>query len=289
MPWPAARTPRRRRPIGPADPGGMDVRWLEDALADVRAIYLHIAADNPEAAARTVHRIRQAVDALGSLGDRGRPGRWPGTRELVIAGTPDIVPYRMQGEAIEILRFSTAPGGGRLGSVDILPQQDASGDEMDEGEIAARQFLEAGEDPPVVLHEAEQVLDLVALLVELPVGRALVEAGGSGRDHRQGASGRDGLAGSRRCRRPCRRSPLGRRGGRAGAGLAARRPAARRSGGRPAGCRGRPAAVQLGGEAAARAAKRLLAFGFFAPAAQAWARTTVLSSITHSRSASAAR
>ena len=82
----------------------MDVRWLEDALADVRAIYLHIAADNPEAAARTVHRIRQAVDALGSLGDRGRPGRWPGTRELVIAGTPYIVPYRMQGETIEILR-----------------------------------------------------------------------------------------------------------------------------------------------------------------------------------------
>jgi 16S rRNA G966 N2-methylase RsmD len=40
--------------------------------------------------------------------------------------------------------------------------------------------------------------------------------------------------------------------------------------------------VQLGGEAAARAAKRLLTFGFFAPAAQAWARTTVLSSITHS-------
>ena len=71
-------------------------------------------------------------------------------------------------------------GAADLGSVDILPQQDASGDEMDEGEIAARQFFEAGEDATVVLHEAEQVLDLVALLVELPVGRALVDARGFG-------------------------------------------------------------------------------------------------------------
>ena len=34
----------------------------------------------------------------------GRPGRVPGTRELVIPGTPYIVPYRVQGEAIQILR-----------------------------------------------------------------------------------------------------------------------------------------------------------------------------------------
>jgi toxin ParE1/3/4 len=35
---------------------------------------------------------------------RGRPGRWPGTRELVIPRTPYIVPYRVQGDLIEILR-----------------------------------------------------------------------------------------------------------------------------------------------------------------------------------------
>ena len=53
---------------------------------------------------------------------------------------------------------------------------------MNEGEIAARQLLEAGEDPAVVLHEAKQDLDLVALLVEVPVGRAFVDAGGFGRE-----------------------------------------------------------------------------------------------------------
>ena len=33
----------------------------------------------------------------------GRPGRVPGTRELVVAGTPYILPYRVQGEIIQIL------------------------------------------------------------------------------------------------------------------------------------------------------------------------------------------
>ena len=35
----------------------------------------------------------------------GRPGRVPGTRELIIPKTPFIVPYRLQGNAIQILRI----------------------------------------------------------------------------------------------------------------------------------------------------------------------------------------
>jgi hypothetical protein len=44
--------------------------------------------------------------------------------------------------------------------------------------------------------------------------------------------------------------------------------------------------MDLAGKAATRAAKSLVSLIFFAPAAQAWARTTVLSSINHSTSAS---
>jgi hypothetical protein len=160
---------------------------------------------------------------------------------------------------------------------------------MDERELAARQFLEPGEDPPVVLHEAEQVLDLVALLIEVPVGRALVDAGGSGRDHRQGALGRDGPQDGVRVVGLVGEHRLGRQAVEQGQGLrrVALLPGGQAEGERVAkGVRG---GVPLGREAAARAAKRLLSFAFFAPAAQAWARTTVLSSMTHSRSASAAR
>ncbi len=36
--------------------------------------------------------------------EMGRPGRVPGTRELVIPRTPFIVPYRLVGNTIQILR-----------------------------------------------------------------------------------------------------------------------------------------------------------------------------------------
>ena len=82
----------------------MEIRWLEDALADVTEIYRYIAADNPRAAARVVERIQAAIRLLAELPHRGRPGRWAGTRELIIPGTPYIVPYRVKGDLVEILR-----------------------------------------------------------------------------------------------------------------------------------------------------------------------------------------
>ena len=83
----------------------MEVRWLDDALADVTEIYRYIAADDPRAAARVVARIQAAVRLLADAPHRGRRGRWPATRELVIPRTPYIVPYRVKGDLIEILRI----------------------------------------------------------------------------------------------------------------------------------------------------------------------------------------
>jgi toxin ParE1/3/4 len=57
-----------------------------------------------EAAARMVERIASAVDQLARYPALGRPGRVPGTRELVISGTPYIVPYRVRRDVVEILR-----------------------------------------------------------------------------------------------------------------------------------------------------------------------------------------
>ena len=82
----------------------MEIRWLEDALADLTEIYRYIAADDPRAAARIVARIEASVRLLAELPHRGRPGRWPGTRELIIPSTPYLVPYRLQGDRVEVLR-----------------------------------------------------------------------------------------------------------------------------------------------------------------------------------------
>ena len=82
----------------------MEVRWLDDALADVTEIHRYVAADNPGAAARVVERIQAAIRLLAEMPHSGRAGRWPGTRELVIPRTPYVVPYQVQGDIIEILR-----------------------------------------------------------------------------------------------------------------------------------------------------------------------------------------
>lgn len=82
----------------------MELRWLDDALADVTEIHRYIAADDPSAAARVVERVQAAVRLLTEVPHRGRPGRWPGTRELVVPRTQYIVPYRVSGDVVEILR-----------------------------------------------------------------------------------------------------------------------------------------------------------------------------------------
>ena len=82
----------------------MRVRWLRRALKNLDDEAEYIARDDPAAAARTVQRIAIAVDQLAIYPASGRIGRVPGTRELVITGTPYIVPYRVRSDAVEILR-----------------------------------------------------------------------------------------------------------------------------------------------------------------------------------------
>lgn len=77
--------------------------WTRLAIEDLDDAYDYIAATNPGAAADIIERIEKAVAALRLTPGMGRPGRISGTRELVVTGTPFIVPYRGTGERIEIL------------------------------------------------------------------------------------------------------------------------------------------------------------------------------------------
>lgn len=82
----------------------MRVRWLRKALANLDAEASYIAEDDPAAARRVVARIMSAVSHLSQQPKLGRPGRVPGTRELVVPRTRYIVPYRVRGNVVEILR-----------------------------------------------------------------------------------------------------------------------------------------------------------------------------------------
>lgn len=82
----------------------MHIRWLKKALANLEIEADYIARDNPAAAGRMVERILEAVELLRKNPAMGRAGRVAGTRELVIAQTPYIVPYRVRENTVEILR-----------------------------------------------------------------------------------------------------------------------------------------------------------------------------------------
>ncbi len=81
----------------------MKIVWTRLALSDLNAAYSYIAANNPNAAVDTIDRIEKSVNTLKQYPEMGRPGRIPGTKELVVNRTPFILPYRVQGEQIEIL------------------------------------------------------------------------------------------------------------------------------------------------------------------------------------------
>ena len=81
----------------------MRLKWARRALSDLDALQVYIAQDKPEAARRQAALILTAVDGLVRFPHSGRPGRLEGTRELVVAGTTFIVPYRVRADTVEIL------------------------------------------------------------------------------------------------------------------------------------------------------------------------------------------
>lgn len=95
-------TPRPPQALPPRVP--LKVRWLKRALANLNAEAEYISRDSPAAARRVVGAIVDAAEFLARYPALGRPGRVAGTRELVIAGTPYIVPYRVREATVEILR-----------------------------------------------------------------------------------------------------------------------------------------------------------------------------------------
>jgi toxin ParE1/3/4 len=83
----------------------MNVIWSPEAIQDLIELRACVAQESPAGARRIVLRILHDVeDLLPENPHMGRPGRVPGTRELVIPRTPYIVPYRVQGEALQVLR-----------------------------------------------------------------------------------------------------------------------------------------------------------------------------------------
>lgn len=81
----------------------MRIRWVPLAEQDLEAAYDYVQQDNKNAARRLVKHILSGVSMLGRHPLAGREGRVRGTRELVVAGTPYVIAYRIHREEIQIL------------------------------------------------------------------------------------------------------------------------------------------------------------------------------------------
>jgi addiction module RelE/StbE family toxin len=81
----------------------MKVVYRARARADLAAIHEYIHERSPKAAKDVVRRIRIAVARLQDFPSLGRPGRFPGVRELVVSGLPYIVVYRLEADRVEIV------------------------------------------------------------------------------------------------------------------------------------------------------------------------------------------
>lgn len=82
----------------------MQVKWLRKAIQNLDAEAEYIAQENPKIATDMFEYVKAKVDALGDFPATGRPGRVPGTRELVIDRYPYLVPYRVVGNELQVLR-----------------------------------------------------------------------------------------------------------------------------------------------------------------------------------------
>jgi addiction module RelE/StbE family toxin len=77
--------------------------WSEPARQNLREIFEFIANENPNAARRLLVEIKEQAIILIDNPQIGRAGRVEGTRELVLAGTNYILPYRIKDQQVQIL------------------------------------------------------------------------------------------------------------------------------------------------------------------------------------------
>ena len=77
--------------------------WSRRALRHLAEIRSYIAKNHPRAGRQVAARILESVDRLAGYPHIGRSGRAIGTRELVVSGTPYVIPYRVTEDGLQLI------------------------------------------------------------------------------------------------------------------------------------------------------------------------------------------
>jgi len=83
----------------------MRLRWTVAAADDLERIVDYLFEKTPQNAGQLIRKIFNAPSALKSFPNRGRPGKKPGTRELVIPSLPWIQVYQVTADVVAIVRI----------------------------------------------------------------------------------------------------------------------------------------------------------------------------------------
>ena len=83
----------------------MKIRLMKAAIRDLRETRSYIAQDDPAAATRVATRLERAINLIAERPDIGRPVSDQPVREWCVPGLPFVIPYRVSGDTIEIVRI----------------------------------------------------------------------------------------------------------------------------------------------------------------------------------------
>jgi toxin ParE1/3/4 len=81
------------------------IEWLPVAVANSESQIDYIAERDPRAALAMGEAIGAAIRDLADYPKIGRPGRVPGSRELVVRGTPYVIAYRLEPGCVVVVRL----------------------------------------------------------------------------------------------------------------------------------------------------------------------------------------
>jgi len=83
----------------------MKIRLMKAAIRDLREAQAYIAVDDPRAAKQVVLRLQKAVELIATRPEIGRPNADGATREWSVPGLPYVIPYRIAGDVLEVVRI----------------------------------------------------------------------------------------------------------------------------------------------------------------------------------------
>lgn len=138
----------------------MELRWSQDAAADLEGIAGYLFEHAPDRADRLVRALYDGPAALRTFPNRGRPGKKEGTRELVICGCchatfcGSALASRMrESKSFATVGLNSGYALARLALADVLPHSgrySAAAEEMTVGPDRPQQGQPARSYPSIL-------------------------------------------------------------------------------------------------------------------------------------------